>query len=214
MGLHRVMIFSRFERFWHWGQALLIFVQLYTGFAIHGSYQLIDFDSAVLIHTVAAMALIVLWLLAIFWHLTTGTWRHYMPTTQGLWQVVRYYVYGIFHGERHPYHKAYWRKHNPLQALSYLGLKLLLFPAVWLSGLAYFSYFLWRPDASAGAMLEVVALAHIAAAYAIGAFVIIHLYLLTTGESFIHHLRPMLNGHDEVELTEAEKAYLEEQHRG
>jgi thiosulfate reductase cytochrome b subunit len=127
--------------------------------------------------------------------------------------VVRYYVYGIFRGERHPYHKAYWRKHNPLQALSYLGLKLLLFPAVWLSGLAYLGYFLWRPDASAGAMLEVVALAHIAAAYAIGAFIIIHLYLLTTGESFIHHLRPMLNGYDEVELTEAEKAYLEEQHR-
>ena len=207
----KVMIFKRFERFWHWSQSLLILLMLATGFEIHGTYQLLGFEQAVTVHNFSAWLLIGLWVFAWFWHLTTGTWRHYIPTTQGLWQVVRYYVYGIFRGARHPYHKAYWRKHNPLQALSYLGLNVWLFPAVWLSGLAYFSYFLWRPDASAGAMLEVVALAHIAAAYAISAFIIIHLYLLTTGGTFIHHLRPMLNGYDEVELTESETAYLEEQ---
>lgn len=69
-----------------------------------------------------------------FWHLTTGTWRHYVPTTNGLLRVAIFYVYGIFKGERHPYRKAYWRKHNPLQALSYLALKLFLLPAIWISG--------------------------------------------------------------------------------
>ncbi len=213
MSMHRVVIFSRFERFWHWAQALLIFLQLYSGFAIHGTHHLMAFDSAVLLHTLAALVLIALWLLAIFWHFTTGGWRHYLPTRRGLWQVVRYYAYGIFLGERHPYHRAYWRKHNPLQALSYLGLKLLLFPAAWLSGLAYLLYFVWRPEAGAGMLLEGVAQLHLLAAYAIGAFVIVHLYLLSTGESLRAHLRPMVDGYDEVELSNAEAAYLEERQR-
>ena len=43
----RVMIFKRFERFWHWAQALLILVLLMSGFEIHGSYDLLGFEDAV-----------------------------------------------------------------------------------------------------------------------------------------------------------------------
>ena len=49
-----------------------------------------------------------------------------------------------------------------------------------------------------------------ATAFAILAFIIIHLYLLTTGGSFVHHVAPMITGYDEVELTDAELAYLEQ----
>ena len=118
MSLRRVFIYSRFERFWHWTQMVLIFLLLLTGFGIHGYHGLFDFGDAVNIHTLAALSLAVLWVFAIFWHLTTGTWRHYVPTTTGLLKVARFYAYGIFKGERHPYRKAYWRKHNPLQAIS------------------------------------------------------------------------------------------------
>ena len=31
----RIYLFKRFERFWHWSQALLVITMLYTGFAIH-----------------------------------------------------------------------------------------------------------------------------------------------------------------------------------
>ena len=57
---------------------------------------------------------------------------------------MRFYAYGIFKGEDHPYRKHFWRKHNPLQAASYLGLKLFLFPLIWFSGLTYLSYNLWQ----------------------------------------------------------------------
>ena len=210
MSLRRVMVFSRFERFWHWSQMALIVVLLFTGFGIHGLHRLIDFRTAVTVHTWSAIALIALWVFAIFWHLTTGTWRHYLPTTQGLWQVARFYAYGIFKGERHPYRKAFWRKHNPLQALAYLALKLVLFPAIWVSGLAYLLYTFWAQAPHAGTLLQWVAAIHVLAAFAILAFVIIHVYLLTIGHSFTHHVKPMLNGYDEVELSPAEEAYLEE----
>ncbi|MCW8827079.1 MAG: cytochrome b/b6 domain-containing protein [Gammaproteobacteria bacterium] len=207
MNRRRVLLFSRFERFWHWSQMVLIFLLLLSGFNIHGFYHVLDFRGAVEWHTMAAIALGVLWIFAIFWHLTTGTWRHYVPTTRGLWQVARYYAYGIFKGERHPYHKAYWRKHNPLQALTYLALKLLLFPAIWISGLAYLFAGFWN---GAGESLMWVALVHTAAAFAIAVFIIAHIYLLTAGHSFVQHVMPMIDGFDEVDLTPEEEAYLEQ----
>ncbi len=210
MSTRIVKVFNGFERFWHWTQMALIFVLLFTGFGIHGFHQLASFDNMVFLHASAAIALIVLWIFAIFWHLTTGSWRHYLPTTDGLLRVAKYYAFDIFKGEDHPFRKHYWRKHNPLQALTYLGLKLFLFPAIWLSGLIYLSYGLWSDGPQANHILQWVAIVHVAAAFGIAAFIIAHVYLLTTGHSFIDHVKPMITGFDEVELSEAEEAYLEE----
>lgn len=203
-----VLIYPLFERFWHWSQAALIFLLLFTGFAIRGLHHLIGFQQAVTLHTFGALALVVLWVFAIFWHLTTGTWVHYVPTTDGLFKVARFYAWGIFKGEHHPYRKAYWRKHNPLQALSYLGLKLALFPAIWISGIVYLTYDLWSSRPGAATALEVVAGLHVLSAFAILAFIVIHLYLLTVGHSFRAHVTPMITGYDTVDLTKVEEDYL------
>lgn len=218
MVTHIVKVFNRFERFWHWTQMLLIFTLLYTGFSIHGLYQFNDFETMVMLHVSSAIALIILWIFAIFWHLTTGTWRHYLPTTEGLFIVVRYYAFDIFKGKQHPYRKHFWRKHNPLQALTYLALKLFLFPAIWLSGLAYLFYDFWATSSMTSSManqtLSMVALVHVATAFAMLVFIIIHVYMLTTDRSFVAHVKPMITGFDEVELTEAEEHYLEEDEPG
>ncbi|MBK1632005.1 cytochrome B [Thiohalocapsa halophila] len=208
MALYRVKIFSLFERFWHWSQMLLIVLLLVTGFGLHGFHELFSFEDAVTLHTGAALTLLVLWAFGTFWLFTTRSWRHFIPTAHGMWGVLRYYSFGIFKGERHPYRKAYWRKHNPLQALAYTMLKLVLFPAIWITGLIYLFYFAWRDLPDATAYLTGVALIHTAAAFAILAFVFIHVYMLTTGHSFREHVMPMITGFDEVELTPEEEAYL------
>lgn len=203
-----VRIYPRFERFWHWSQAALILVLFASGLRVMGLIAALPFGLAFMAHIVAAVALMVLWVFAIFWHLTTGTWRHYVPTTNGLWKVARFYAYGIFRGEAHPYRKAYWRKHNPLQALTYLALKLALFPAIWATGLLYLTYNLWASDAALAGWLPVVANLHILIGFAIAAFVIVHVYLLTAGGSFRDHVAPMITGFDKVDLTPEEEAYL------
>lgn len=204
-----VMVYKRFERIWHWCQMLLIMTLLFSGFAVRGIHQLIDFRSAVTVHTVAAILLIVLWLFATFWLFTTGDWRHYLPKREGLQSVARYYAWGIFHGEEHPYRKLFWRKHNPLQAIAYMLLKVVLFPAIWITGIPYLLYGLWH-ETTGRVLLEPIVFIHVGAAYAILAFVIVHIYLLTTGHSFVAHVKPMVTGYDEVDLTEAEEAYLTE----
>jgi hypothetical protein len=45
-------------------------------------------------------------------------------------------------------------------------------------------------------------------------FIIVHIYLFTTGHSFTEHVKPMVTGFDEVELSPEEEAYLEKDEPG
>ena len=42
------------------------------------------------------------------------------------------------------------------------------------------------------------------------AFVIIHVYMTTTGKTVFHYVRTMITGYDSIELSEVEEAYIEE----
>ena len=204
----KLMVFKRFERLWHWSQMALIFTLLFSGAAIYGVNPLMTFADAVTLHTWAAIILIALWLFATFWLFTTGQWRHYMPTTKNFVQVARFYAFGIFKGEHHPYRKTYRRKHNPLQAVTYLLVKTVIFPAVWLSGIPYLLISFGIGGFLNDFGLGNIALVHTAAAIAITVFIIAHVYLLTTGHSFVEHVKPMITGYDDVELTDEELSYI------
>ncbi|MBL3526276.1 MAG: cytochrome b/b6 domain-containing protein [gamma proteobacterium endosymbiont of Lamellibrachia anaximandri] len=208
MTMHKILVFKRFERLWHWSQMALIFTLLFSGFAVHGVYNLIEFGDAVTVHTWAALVLLALWAFAVFWLFTTGQWRHYIPTADNFIKVARFYAFGIFKGEHHPYRKTYRRKHNPLQALTYLMVKIVIFPAIWISGIAYLLISFGQGEIFSWIGLGPIALAHTIAALAVLLFVIAHIYLLTTGHSFIDHVKPMITGYDDVELSEEELAYL------
>lgn len=195
-------IYSRFNRFWHWTQAGLILFLAVTGFEIHGSLHFFGYANAVHYHSAAAMALLALVALAIFWHFTTGQWRQYLPTLSNLRAQANYYVTGIFHGAPHPTRKTALSKLNPLQRLVYLGLKLLVIPVVALSGLLYMFYrYPQRFDVLSLKMsgLRTVALVHSLGAYLIVSFLIAHLYLITTGSSLTSNLKAMITGFEDID---------------
>jgi len=208
MSERKVLVYTRFNRLWHWSQAASILVLLFTGFRIMGLHGVLTFGQAVTLHSVAALALILLWVFTAFWLVTTGTWRQFLPRRAGLWQVARFYAWGVFRGEEHPYRKSLRRRHNPLQALSYLALKVLLFPAVFVSGIAYLGYTFWDHLDMSGWVIWTVANIHILAACAIAAFVVIHVYLLTIGHGFLDHVKPMVTGFETIDLTPEQEAYL------
>ncbi len=209
MPMLRAKIFSRFERFWHWSQAALMFVLIFTGFGLHGVHGLFRFGDMFTAHVIAAMALLLLWIFAVFWHLTTGQWRHYLPARHGIGAMIRFHAYGIFKGEPHPYRKTWRRKHNPLQALAYLAFKVLLSPVLWITGLALLFYNLWKNEPWAVEGYGLVATIHTAAAFLLVVFLIGHVYLTTTGKTVGDQLRAMITGYDEVEVDPAEIVALE-----
>ena len=194
----RVYLFRRFERFWHWSQAGLIVFMLFSGFEIHGTWRALGFERAVQWHTSAAWALIGLWVFAIFWHLVTGEWKQYVPTTDKVLAVAHYYAVGIFHGEPHPFKPTPLVKHNPLQRLAYAGVLLFVGPLIWATGFALLFYAAWPAWGLAGVPLAWVAWGHTAGAFLMLAFLIAHLYLITTGPTPSAHLKSMLTGWEEA----------------
>ncbi|MGO9172541.1 MAG: cytochrome b/b6 domain-containing protein [Rhodomicrobium sp.] len=204
-----VMIYSRYERFWHWSQAALIFTLFFSGLGLHGAHGLLSFRMAVTVHSFAAIALIVLWVFATFWNFTTGQWKQYL-FKKGIWPVIRFYAWGILKGEPHPYKKSLQRKQNALQSLAYMSFMVIVGPALWSTGIVYLLYDLWSHYSWAGDALTLTAFVHTAAAFVMAAFVIIHVYMTTTGKTVLHYIRTMITGYDKIELSEVEEAYLEQ----
>ena len=208
----KVYIYRSFERFWHWTQAALIFFLGFTGFEIHGSITFFGYQNAVKYHNIAAYAFIVLIIFAIFWHLTTGEWRQYLPTLKNIKAQLNYYIFGIFNSSPHPTKKTVLSKLNPLQKLVYFGLKVLVIPIMVFSGLLYMFY---RYPQKGGGIetlnlnsIEPIALLHTFGAFMLVAFVIAHVYLITTGSSVTSNLKAMITGYEELE--EQEKKTTEE----
>ena len=193
-----IYLYTRYERLWHWLQAAAIILLLLTGFEIHGSYALFGFEAAVAVHNFVGLAWLIAFAFFVFWIFTTGEWRQYIPTTKKLLSVARYYGYGIFRGEAHPVPKRIDAKHNPLQRLTYLGLAAFLLPFQMVTGFLYWGYNAWASWGVNGLSLGVLAVLHTLGAFSILTFLVIHVYMTTTGHSLSAHVRAMVSGWEEV----------------
>ncbi|MFK4764405.1 cytochrome b/b6 domain-containing protein [Desulfobaculum sp. SPO524] len=203
-GMDKIYLYTRFERFWHWAQGALIILLGVTGFELHGSYTLFGFEKAHDIHVLSAWSWVVLWAFIVFWVITTGEWRQYVPTTKKVLEVAHFYAIGIFRGEAHPVPKTIRAKHNPLQRITYLSLSALLLPVQMASGLLYLFYNDWAALGVQGVLtLEAVALVHTVLAFALLVFLIVHVYMTTTGHTVWAHITAMFTGWEEIEDTSA-----------
>lgn len=197
--MKKIYIYTRYERFWHWLQMLMIAILLVTGLEVHGSFHLLGFEQAVIVHNFVGITWLIAFAFFVFWIFTTGEWRQYIPTTKKIFEVARYYGYGIFKGEPHPVPKRKDAKHNPLQRLTYLGLAAMLLPAQMTTGVLYWTYNSWAKWGLDFPTLGMVALAHMALAFGVLIFLVIHVYMTTTGHTVFAHTKGMITGWEEVE---------------
>ena len=195
----KIYLYTRYERFWHWLQMVLIVLLLITGLEVHGLYTLLGFETAVEVHSFAGLTWLIAFAFFVFWVFTTGEWKQYIPTTKNMFAVIRHYSYGIFKGEFHPVPKRKDAKHNPLQRLVYLVLASFLLPIQMATGFLYWSYNSWAEWGLGGLSLGLVALVHTAGAFVILAFIIVHVYMTTTGHTIFAHIKAMITGWEEVE---------------
>jgi thiosulfate reductase cytochrome b subunit len=213
MSKKQVYIYKGFERFWHWMQSILIFFLAFTGFEIHGTYTFFGFRDAVRYHNIATYMFIGLIVFAIFWHLTTGEYKQYIPSLKNIKAQLNYYIFGIFRNAPHPTKKTVLSKLNPLQKLTYFGLKILVIPLSVTSGLLYMFY---RYPSRHGVeainiqTLQFIAIFHTIAAILLVAFLITHLYLLTTGETVTSNLKAMLTGFEELDDEDSGEEKIDE----
>ncbi len=205
--MKRVYLYKKFERFWHWSQAALIIFLALTGFEVHGSFNIFGFEKAVLFHRIASYMLLTLIVLAIFWHFTTGEWKQYIPTLNKLKEQIQYYTKGIFLNEKHPTKKTELSKLNPLQRLTYLGFKLFLVPLMVITGIIYLFYkTIDKNDIVIASSFELktIAVMHTIGAFLLIAFLIVHVYMTTTGHTPTTNIQAMVTGYEDLETDEEE----------
>ncbi|MGF7141172.1 cytochrome b/b6 domain-containing protein [Roseimarinus sediminis] len=212
--MKKIYIYQRFERFWHWSQAALIIFLALTGFEVHGSFTILGFEQAARFHRTASWLLIVLIIFAIFWHFATGEWKQYLPTTKKLKEQILYYSFGMFTGAPHPTKKSELSKMNPLQRLVYLGFKLVLVPMTIISGIFYMLH--KTIDQNNIVIVEDISLQSIAFWHTLGAFLlmiflVVHVYMTTTGHTPTSNIRAMITGYEEVEDDEDDEQEQNEQ---
>jgi len=177
-------------RVWHWANAALFLTLLVTGLRMHYSapaFPPIGFRVSHLVHNVAGILLTLFYLLYVVGNLFLGNGRYYRivsgDISPGLMLQARYYINGIFLGRPHPFPHGPDRKFNPLQKLIYLAVLFLFFPASILTGWALFV-----PDKLPQGVLGMPtfafwAIAHTYINFFFSLFMIVHVYLGTTGET-------------------------------
>lgn len=205
-----IYLYTRYERFWHWLQMVFIVILLITGFEVHGLFRLFGFESAVNVHNYVGLSWLIAFAFFVFWLFTTGEWKQYIPTTKKMISVILYYSYGIFRGESHPFPKRKEAKHNPLQRLVYLSLAAFLLPFQMISGFLYWGYNQWPSWGLDWLSLKWIGILHMFGAINILTFIVVHVYMTTTGHSLSAHIKAMITGWEDVEegveLEDWEKA--------
>ncbi|MBI3564396.1 MAG: cytochrome b/b6 domain-containing protein [Elusimicrobia bacterium] len=195
--MSRVYLFKRYERFWHWAQAALVLTLVASGFEVHGTWRLFGFERAVHVHEASGLGLLLLTLFTMFWHATTGEVVHFVPTRKNFAEQVRFYTSGIFRRAPHPEIPTPEKKFNPIQRAAYFSLLILVFPVQLLAGVVYLGTPLWPGLIDALGGLRGVALLHTAGAFAMLSFLIVHLYMITTGDTLWGNLKSMVTGYAE-----------------
>jgi thiosulfate reductase cytochrome b subunit len=168
----------------------------------------ISFKSSVVSHNILAAVLVSNAFLGMFYHVVSAKILHYVPKTDSFMEQAilqaRYYLYGIFKGEPHPLRKAPSQKLNPLQQVTYLALLNILLPIQVVTGILIWGAERWPEISERVGGLTIITPLHLLCSWLFGSFIVLHVYLTTTGHTPLANIRAMITGKEEIE-TEDEK---------
>jgi thiosulfate reductase cytochrome b subunit len=197
-----VYLYPVWVRLWHMVNALLFLILIVTGLSLQYSspdYTIIRFDMAVTMHNVAGILLSLNYLVIFFGNMFTKNGFYYRMRRKWLKTEIptqaRYYLFGIFMGEKAPYPINSRRKFNPLQKVSYVAVLYFLMPLIFITGWALiFPNVLFVDKIMGTSSLHFTDLVHIIVGFILSIFMFVHIYLCTIGKPAGSHFKAMLSG--------------------
>jgi thiosulfate reductase cytochrome b subunit len=201
----RVYMHESYRRFWHWLQTTSIVILLFTGLIIHRPdlFGAFSFRGVVTVHNVLAIILVTNALLSAFYHIASGRLKEYLPRPYGFFDdamlQAKYYTSGIFKGEPHPFEKRPNDRMNPIQKATYFMILNVLLPLQIITGAL-----MWAVQKFSNILggLPVLAPIHSLVAWLFATFILVHVYMTTTGATPLEAMRAMVTGYEEVEVHE------------
>jgi thiosulfate reductase cytochrome b subunit len=204
----RIYMYESYRRFWHWLQTTSIVILLFTGLIIHRPdiFGAFSFRGVVTVHNVLAVILVLNAFLSIFYHIATDRLKEFIPHPYGFFDdaivQAKYYINGIFKGEAHPFEKRPDSRMNPIQKATYFGILNVLLPLQILTGMLMWGVQKWPAVANWFGGLPILAPFHSLIAWTFGTFIVVHVYMTTTGATPLESIRGMITGYEEVEVHE------------
>jgi thiosulfate reductase cytochrome b subunit len=183
-------LYPKWIRIWHVFNAVLFIVLIITGISMqytgkNNPAYMVGFAKAVKYHNFAAILLIINYIVFVTGNLFTRNGRYYKTDKKNflsdLSKQLRYYAFGMFKGEKHPFPVTEERKFNPLQRFSYVLAMYVAFPLLIISGIG-----LLFPEITINRFLGVSGLVytdilHITMGFFLSIFMLIHIYTCTLG---------------------------------
>lgn len=201
-------LYPKWLRIWHLINALTFIVLIVTGLSmqytdIDNGEFVVSFANAVKWHNFAAIILTVSYLCYVAGNYSTGNGKYYKIKKENFWyelsRQLRYYSYGMFKGEKHPFPVTPERKFNPLQKFTYVLAMYIGLPLLIISGLG-----LLFPETTLRSFFGVSGLIytdilHITMGFFLSIFMIIHIYTCTLGARPTSLFRGMITGYHDPE---------------
>jgi len=163
----------------------------------------VGFENAVRWHNAAAIILTVNYIFFVAGNIFTRNGRYYRVRRvhffSDLYMQLRYYAWGMFHGEKHPFPVTLERKFNPLQKISYILTMYVAVPLVIISGIGLlFPEIVVKGFMGVSGML-LTDILHITMGFFLSVFMVIHVYTCTLGKRPGTLFRGMITGYHATE---------------
>lgn len=207
--MKQVYMYTVYERLWHWLQTGVILLLTFTGLIIHKPtmFGIFSFSYVVQVHNVLGAILVANAALSFFYHIASGEIKQYLPEPRGFFNQMMtqatFYLRGIFKGAEHPFEKTPEHKLNPLQQVTYLGLLNILLPLQIITGILIWGVQKWPTVATQLGGLPFLAPFHTIIAWLFSSFIVMHVYLTTTGPTPLENIKAMMLGWEDVETHDS-----------
>ncbi|NVN99353.1 MAG: cytochrome b/b6 domain-containing protein, partial [Geobacteraceae bacterium] len=165
---------------------------------IFGAYK-----AAIRLHNTAGIVVSVSYTLWLGYYMVVARdlIKLYVPTTEelksGILRQAYFYFLTFFVGKPNPHHSSPDNKFNPMQKLAYLVIMFILLPLVILSGLLLMYVAPLREIILILGGIKALVGTHFLLACCFTAFLFIHIYLATLGETPFAHFKQMWDGWEE-----------------
>ena len=183
-------LYPKWIRAWHLLNAAMFIILIITGISMQytdkeNAAYVVGFAKAVKWHNFAAIVLILNYIFFVTGNILTNNGRYYRLGEKGflsnLKKQMKYYSWGMFKGEKHPFPVTEERKFNPLQKFTYVLAMYVAFPLLIISGIG-----LLIPEITITTFFGISGLIltdilHITMGFLLSIFMIIHIYTCTLG---------------------------------
>jgi len=202
----RLFLYPVWIRIWHIINAVLFLILIFTGLALQfagksGDVSLMRFDQAIAWHNTIAIILIGNYLIFILGNIMGVNSKHYKIKKKNFFKDLitqaKFYAFGMFKKEPHPFPVTADSKFNPLQKIFYVLVMYLGMPLLIISGLGLlFPELLVKQFLGVSGLL-IADIVHITIGFLLSVFLAIHIYTCTLGDKPGTLFKSMINGYHE-----------------